>query len=108
MPQMKTETSMPQLDFAKMEREIEQEMTSLPRSQRGQATRAPSEDKHYAPPAVREREDHTAVQIIAHAITRLTWKEAEKMGVAIQDKVKDGGPLTAAIQAWAAEWEDFQ
>jgi hypothetical protein len=55
---------------------------------------------------------YTPIQAIAHAITMLTWKEAEEMGAAIQGKIKDGSSttltgLTSAIQAWAGEWEAF-
>jgi hypothetical protein len=50
----------------------------------------------------------TTMQVIAHAITKLTWKEAESLGAGIQAKVKDGVPLAAAIQAWAEDWEKFE
>jgi hypothetical protein len=49
---------------------------------------------------------HTPLQVIGHAITRLTYKDAVKMGEAIQAKLKEG-ELTAAIQEWAADWEKF-
>jgi hypothetical protein len=63
----------------------------------------------------RERVQHTPLQVIGHAITRLTYKDAVKMGEEIFKKitrdVADGAPtaaeLTAAIQAWAADWEKF-
>ena len=63
----------------------------------------------------RERPAHTPLQVIGHAITRLTYKDAVKMGEEIFKKitrdVADGAPtaaeLTAAIQAWAADWEKF-
>jgi hypothetical protein len=51
---------------------------------------------------------HNTIQVIGHAITRLTWSEAEKMGTGIQIKMKEGVTLAAAIQAWAAEWEKFE
>jgi hypothetical protein len=51
---------------------------------------------------------HSAIQIIAHAITRLSWRDAESMGKAIQDKQKDGISTTEAIQVWAEEWESFE
>ena len=54
----------------------------------------------------RERVQHTPLQVIGHAITRLTYKDAVKMGEAIQAKLKEG-ELTAAIQEWAADWEKF-
>jgi hypothetical protein len=50
----------------------------------------------------------TALQQIAIAACRLTWREAEQMGSTIQMKMKDGMSLTAAIQAWAADWEKFE
>jgi hypothetical protein len=50
---------------------------------------------------------HNSLQSIAIACTKLTWKEAEKMGAAIQVKMKEGGQLTSAIQSWAEEWEKF-
>ena len=67
------------------------------------------------PYAPRERVQHTPLQVIGHAITRLTYKDAVKMGEDIFKKitrdVADGAPtaaeLTAAIQAWAADWEKF-
>jgi hypothetical protein len=67
------------------------------------------------PYAPRERVQHTPLQVIGHAITRLTYKDAVKMGEEIFKKitrdVADGAPnaaeLTAAIQAWAADWEKF-
>ena len=67
------------------------------------------------PYAPRERPAHTPLQVIGHAITRLTYKDAVKMGEDIFKKitrdVADGAPnaaeLTAAIQAWAADWEKF-
>jgi hypothetical protein len=58
------------------------------------------------PYAPRERVQHTPLQVIGHAITRLTYKDAVKMGEAIQAKLKEG-ELTAAIQEWAADWEKF-
>jgi hypothetical protein len=67
------------------------------------------------PYAPRERPAHTPLQVIGHAITRLTYKDAVKMGEEIFKKVtKDEAAktanhaeLTAAIQAWAADWEKF-
>lgn len=50
----------------------------------------------------------SAAQIIAQAIINLTWRDAEAMGEGIKGKMKDGESLTAAIQAWAAEWESFK
>ena len=72
----------------------------------------------YVTPGIREpreRVQHTPLQVIGHAITRLTYKDAVKMGEEIFKKitrdVADGAPtaaeLTAAIQAWAADWEKF-
>ena len=60
----------------------------------------------------RERPAHTPLQVIGHAITKLTWKDAESMGKAIAAKSENNGnidakALTAAIQAWAADWEKF-
>jgi hypothetical protein len=63
----------------------------------------------YVTPGIREpreRPAHTPLQVIGHAITRLTYKDAVKMGEAIQAKLKEG-ELTAAIQEWAADWEKF-
>ena len=64
------------------------------------------------PYAPRERPAHTPLQVIGHAITKLTWKDAESMGKAIAAKSENNGnidakALTAAIQAWAADWEKF-
>jgi hypothetical protein len=65
------------------------------------------------PYAPRERVQHTSLQVIGHAITRLTWKDAVAMGDAIAAKIKkdvgtsDATELTRAIQAWAADWEKF-
>jgi hypothetical protein len=56
--------------------------------------------------AQREVREYTRLQVIGHAITTLTWSEAEKMGQAI--KSKDGESLTAAIQTWAKDWESFE
>ena len=53
------------------------------------------------------RHQHSALQLIAHAATRLTWREAESMGTSIQSKFKEGVSLTAAIQSWAEDWEKF-
>jgi hypothetical protein len=57
----------------------------------------------------RER-DYAPLQLIAHAITKLTWREAVTMGKAIAAKGTDGnnsGDLTAALIAWAEDWENF-
>ena len=56
--------------------------------------------------APREKSPFTPLQVIGHAITRLTYKDAVKMGEAIQALLKEG-ELTAAIQEWAADWEKF-
>ena len=84
---MATASKLPQLDFARMEREITE-------------TVPPPID--YTP-----KKTHTALQIIAHGITQLRWRDAEGMGEAVKAKMKDGNSLTAAIQAWAEEWESF-
>lgn len=84
---------LPPIDFDRMEREILE------------GTPLPPTPFHYPEPVAVH---HTAVQIIAYGISRLTWKEAEKMGAAIQIKMQDGITLTAAIQAWAEEWESFK
>ena len=66
------------------------------REEIGEAPRVPyAKEKSYAP-----------LQVIGHAITRLTWADAVKMGEAIQAKLKEG-ELTAAIQEWAKDWESF-
>lgn len=63
----------------------------------------------------------TPLQAIAWAITRLTWREAEIMGAAIQAKLtgdRKGDPLgstplsqspqmASAIASWAEGWEKF-
>ena len=63
------------------------------------------------PYAPRERPAHTPLQVIGHAITRLTWKDAESMGKAIEALLakETGSPqnVTGAIQAWAQDWEKF-
>jgi hypothetical protein len=55
-----------------------------------------------------QAEAHTPLQIIAHAITRLTWADAEAMGEAIKSHLTGDIPITAAIQAWARGWEKFE
>jgi hypothetical protein len=55
---------------------------------------------------VPKERSYAPLQIIGHAITRLTWADAVKMGEAIQAKLKEG-ELTAAIQEWAKDWESF-
>jgi hypothetical protein len=65
----------------------------------------------YAPRQVRERPSFTTLQTIAAAVTKLSWKEAEEMGAAINAKLKNGDSitgLTAAIQSWAHDWENFK
>jgi hypothetical protein len=61
-----------------------------------------------------EKPQPTRLQIIGHAVTTLTWAEAEAMGRAIEAKlsIEDGRimaktSLTAAIQDWAKDWETF-
>jgi len=63
----------------------------------------------YAPPEVRQTQkpSYTPLQVIGHAITRLTWMDAEAMGDAVKDQQKEGITLTAAIQNWAAKWEQW-
>ena len=69
----------------------------------GQVTRRQFPPREVAP---RER---TPLELIAAAICRLIWADAEKMGDAIasatKDTTLDAKKLTAAIQAWAAEAE---
>ena len=62
------------------------------------------ETKPYVPYA--KEKSYAPLQVIGHAITRLTWADAVKMGEAIQSKLKEG-ELTAAIQEWAKDWESF-
>jgi len=50
---------------------------------------------------------HTPLQIIAHAITRLTWNDAERMGNEIKIGMNSDTSITSAIQAWAANWKKF-
>ena len=52
--------------------------------------------------------DHSPLQVIAHAITRLTWTDAEKMGNEIKSKAENDAAITPAIQAWAKDWEAFE
>lgn len=85
----------PPIDFEQMEREIQRSIAKSP------------EPENYAPKENR----WTPIQAIAYGITKLTWKEATAMGDAIQSKIKDGSAgsnLTAAIQAWAEEWETIR
>ena len=49
----------------------------------------------------------TPIQIIAQAISKLTWTEAEAMGTAVADSIKEGKSVAAAIQEWAKNWEKF-
>jgi len=52
---------------------------------------------------------HSPLQVIAHAITRLTWTDAEKMGTEIKLKLTaEPANITAAIQEWAKDWEGFE
>ena len=68
----------------------------------------PTAPRAYAPRETREHPQPTRLQVIAHAITTLTWSEAVKMGDAIKIKLPEGsGDLTAAIQEWAKDWETF-
>ena len=63
----------------------------------------PEEDvSYYAPkPKISER---SPLQIIAHAITRLTWREAVAMSEGIKKHTKTGSDdLTGGIQDWAKE-----
>jgi len=62
----------------------------------------------YAPPEKRAERQYTPTQLIAHGITKMTWREVENMAKAIQDKSKDNVPLAAAIVAWAEGWEELQ
>ena len=55
-----------------------------------------------------DRPKFTPTQVIGHAITMLTWREAEIMGAAIQALIKDGTSLTAAIVQWAEKWEELK
>jgi len=77
----------------------------------------PGEVEKYAPLAVRERKRtdvKTKNQTIAEFILALPYMEAMKMGKGVLEKlhVKDSslteGDLTAAIQAWAWEWETWE
>lgn len=88
-----TMNKLPPLDFDQMERDLQNDLKAV--TVRRTEKRTPDHDA-------------TAVQIIAHGITCLTWKDSEAMGNAIQAKMKDGASLTAAIQAWAEEWETFK
>ena len=82
-----------EVDLDRLEEEIRQEPTA----------------RAYAPPRARQPEPPLIpLQVIAQAITRLTWADAEAMGTAIQGllaKEVSGTPqnLTAAIQSWASE-----
>jgi hypothetical protein len=82
------------VDFERLEDEIGEHRTQLPRP-------------GYDVPRFGAAE-HTALQVIGHAITRLTWKDAEKMGAGIQAQMKEDKSLAAAIQAWAEGWEKFE
>jgi hypothetical protein len=81
------------VDFERLEDELEAHRTQLP--QPGYETPRFGADQH------------TTLQVIGHAITRLTWKDAERMGAGIQAEMKEDKSLAAAIQAWAEEWEKF-
>ena len=70
----------------------------------------------YAPPAQRPaaaQSAYTPLQLIAHAMTKLTWREAEVMGLAIRAKMSESigqgaePALTAAMIQWAEGWESF-
>lgn len=58
----------------------------------------PAAVSEYAP---KSDDQLTPLALIASAITLLTWRDAERMGVAVAEKIKGEGNLTAAIQAWA-------
>ena len=73
-----------------------------------------NEQRNSAPAPRRpvERPEPTRLQVIGHAITTLTWAEAEAMGKAIQSRLgaEPSGTaqnVTAAIQDWAKDWESF-
>jgi hypothetical protein len=85
----------PVVDLQRLRESIDKPSTFVPKALPGS-------------PAKSGESQYTALQLIGHAATRLTWRDAEKMGQAIQAKMKDGGSLTAAIQAWAEDWEKFE
>jgi hypothetical protein len=63
---------------------------------------APAEVRRFAQKYLRDAD--TPLQLIAAAITGLTWRDAETMGAGIQAKIKPDGTLTGlttAIQEWA-------
>jgi hypothetical protein len=68
----------------------------------GPATATARQVRHY------DAVSHTSLQVIGHAITKLTWAEAEAMGTGVQIKMKDGVSIASAIQAWANDWEKFE
>ena len=79
------------------------DMDQLERDVRATIKPPPPRDlDQYAP---KPKHNPTPLQVIAHAITRLTWTDAEAMGSAIEKAKTDDGTLTAAIQAWAKDWE---
>ena len=66
----------------------------------------------YIPPKHQDKRVYTALQYIAYEITQLTWTDAVRMGEAIstlfvkqEETTKN---LTAAIQEWAKDWEDYK
>lgn len=92
------------VDMDQLERDVTQTLRGAPGQESGQV----NDPIPYAKPRPAER--YAPLQVIGHAITRLTWKEAEAMGKAIAERmkdVKDMHDLTSAIQSWAAEWESF-
>ena len=66
----------------------------------------------FAPREAREKKPYSDLQLIAHAITKLPYRDAVTMGDAIQKFLSNepsGSPqnVTAAIQGWADGWENF-
>ena len=56
----------------------------------------------------RPKPQYTPIQIIAHAITRLTWLEAEAMAKAVAEATGEGKSMALALQEWARGWEEFK
>jgi hypothetical protein len=105
---IETIRSKPAVDMNNLLREI----TSEPSSPRDYAQPAHRREPQLASTAKLETIDYggkydrptpTALEMIASSIARLTWTDAEIMGKAITDKMKEGATLTAAMQSWAIE-----
>jgi hypothetical protein len=95
------------VDIDRLEADMQLPQTAQPHrtplpSMQGPSTTQGRPVRHY------DAVQHTSLQVIGHAITKLTWAEAETMGTGVQVKMKEGVSVASAIQAWANDWEKFE